>query len=159
MAKSKLSIDLAQALVSTTATLANMQQTLERDEHLKPEVTDKLVKQLQTAQHLSIALENHLSDIAKRETSPKLADRLRNLKNVFKNKDDLHAQRERAGKRYKVLSQQFDQLLSVAKSVMSKSDATNVREVAKDCLLKIRQTEIEVRNLDRQVEAIETALA
>jgi len=155
MAKSKLCIQYSHALLAVSGTLVKMQQA---KGPLNAQDIDTLGNQFDALSRASSALEQHLDKLDERTKSPKLPDRLRNLKNVFKDKEDLSRQRVAARKWFTDTRNTNSNLWKVSQKVLRTGDTSKVKNAVRECLDKIRHLEADLPGLDRKVDALDAAL-
>jgi hypothetical protein len=155
MAKSKLSIQLHQALANVKTDLAIIKKTLESDRPLTREQFDHFGKQWDALSRASGAMAHHLENLERREQTPTAADRLRNLKNVFKNKEELKQQRAVTRQWYKNLDAKISQLWAKSqKKIREAGDIVEVRSLSAE----VNAMEAGVAGYDPKVDALEAVL-
>jgi hypothetical protein len=155
MAKSKLSIQLHQAFSNVKTDLAHIKKTLESDHPLTREQFEHFGNQWDALARASSAMSRHLVELERRETSPSVPDRLRNLKNVFKNKQELAQQRAVTRQWYKNLDAKISQLWAKSqKKIREAGDIVEVRSLSAE----VNAMETGVAGFDQKVDALEAVL-
>lgn len=158
MAKSKLSIQLSQALSNVKTTLAGIQKTMEKDKKVKPEEVDKLGNQWDALARASSAMSRHLESLRQRETSPNVPDRLRNLKNIFKNKEELKQQRAVTRQWYENVEKKISKLWAESRQAVHDANAEKAQPAVRRLSTEIASLEAGLASHYGTVDAIETAL-
>lgn len=117
MAKSKLSVELSKALLDVFADLLRLKTIV--DQQKKPSEQDyaAFFEKFEALKSADIKISNHLHDLKKREQNPSVANKLRNLKNVFKDKQDLEAQRARSAEWYERAETAIGQIWDAVKEM------------------------------------------
>jgi hypothetical protein len=93
MAKTKLQSDVTIAFHTLKGNLTRIQQKLSKFEEVSKQDVSLLDQQYKTLEDARNAMVVHLDKLNQRANPTTVANRLRNLKNIFKNQDDLKAQR------------------------------------------------------------------
>jgi uncharacterized membrane-anchored protein len=97
MAKTKLLIKVIDELTKYKEILREASVTMKGGKRVDPVHLKALLDGQYTTLNVAIsALDLHFKDLLRRQDTPKVADRLRNLKNVFKDKEALKRQRASA---------------------------------------------------------------
>jgi ribosomal protein S15P/S13E len=87
MAKTKLIIKIGDELDKYKAIFKQAKETINQGKYVDPDATQHALDTQYAVVNAAIhALEEHFKDLHRREGNPKVTDRLRNLKNVFKDK-------------------------------------------------------------------------
>ena len=173
MAKTKLSQDLIEALIEASKTLVKMIECVKMEAPIGPFV-EKFIFQWQTVDARSQALAKHLDALKDREKNPKLLDRLKKLKGIFKSREDLAKQRADMRAWYQNMNGNMAKLwkkaLEFIKPVdLSRMDAArlavyreqkmhNVAMAIEACIEEIHKLERNVTSLDMKVFELERAL-
>jgi DNA repair ATPase RecN len=101
MAKTKLIGAVESAMRDLAAQMDLIDNSFRNFEGIDDSDLNKLSTRYEAAKTAMNALGTHLDNLHRRENNPKLGDRLRNLKNVFKDQQDLSAKR-------KAIKEKFD---------------------------------------------------
>ena len=94
MAKTKLISKLIDTMVQVENTLKQINATMNAGKYVDPDAAKKsLDKDFAAVDAAVAALETHFKNLHRREESPNALDRIRNMKNIFKDKAALSAHR------------------------------------------------------------------
>jgi hypothetical protein len=110
MAKTQFIGAVDTAIKALLAEFAVFNAAVEKEEGIENIDLKKMVACYTTANAAMKALGAHLDNLYRRENNPKLTDRLRNLKNVFKDKAQLSAARQAARVKFGLMEQLMESL-------------------------------------------------
>jgi hypothetical protein len=96
MAKSKLMAAVASALDTVEERLQMIKAQIKSGQNIDTSWLPVLQRDLADLDAATGAMETHFKNLAKRENNPSAAEKLKNLKNLFKDKAALAAQRKAA---------------------------------------------------------------
>jgi uncharacterized coiled-coil DUF342 family protein len=155
MAKSKLCIQVELRLREVKTSLKDVERALEKDQHLTPQVKDKVFNQFKALADAAYVLTNHLDKLKERESHPSVADRLRNAKNIFKNKEELSKKRAEMRHQYEDLGKKIGKYREGVKAAMN---SQSPKEAMKNYLAEMERLESEAVNLDAKVDGLVAVL-
>jgi len=119
MAKTKLWLDLNRALDNLDATLGDVLQKMQCNMMVGEAQRKQLGEQYFALSSAAGAMTTHLGNLERRETSPTVGDRLRNLKNVLKDKEELKQQRKAIRQYFANMKDRIDKLKSQASQALN----------------------------------------
>ena len=110
MAKTQLVGAVVNAIKALLAEFAIYNEAAASGEGIENIDLKKMTDAYAAARAALNALGTHLDNLHRRENNPKLGDRLRNLKNVFKDKAQLAAARQAARVKYEAAEELLDSM-------------------------------------------------
>ncbi len=155
MAKSKLAIQVELRLRELKTTLKDVEKELEADRHLTPRIKNQMEDQFIAFAKASDDLNKHLAKLKEREGGKSVPDRLRNLKNVFKNKEALSQKREQTRHQYEDLEKKIQKYKA---GVIAAVNSQSPKEGMRQRVAEIEKLEAEAKNLGPAVDTIEAVL-
>ena len=114
MAKTKLVNAAEAALKELAAQMDAIDKIFQGYGDFEDSDLQKMDSRYTAAENALKALATHLAKLQKRQDDPKVSDRIKGLKNIFKNKQELASKRQAAGEK---LSAMQKRLKSIKKSV------------------------------------------
>lgn len=158
MAKSKMSLQVHMAFLNLKASSNSLKQHLEKKQPVPHDVMEKYYKDCDNLNNATYNLKIYLDKLAVREKSSTVADKLRNLKNVFKNKEELTQKRQNTRIWYDELSKKIMKLKADNAKVLSGNNPAQSMATLKASISQITQWEVQVASHDPIVDAVEMAL-
>lgn len=136
MAKTKMWNDLNQALAVLDGTLNAVQNEIKSMNPITPQLRKDLWDHYTAFSAASGAMKTHLDNLQRREDTPTVTDRLRNLKNFFKDKQQLKQQRATYRTYFNNLQGRIDQLKNDSTTTLNGIEVHNM--VAENMALQPR---------------------